>query len=48
MQKSLQEGALEEFRNHTVLLIVGFSRDSIRDSPVMVSSISQGGRKQNP
>lgn len=46
MQKGPQEGALEEVRNHPVLLMVGFSRDSIRESLVMLSSISQRRKKE--
>lgn len=48
MQKILQERALEKVRNHTVLLMVRFSRDSTRDCLVIVSSISQGRNKEKP
>lgn len=48
MQKILQERALEKVRNHTVLLMVRFSRDSTRDCLVIVSSISQGKNKEKP
>lgn len=47
MQKGLPRLPPGEVRNHPVLLMVGFSRDSVRESLVMLSSISQRRKKGN-